>query len=132
MKYFLEQKEENEKRILLKQLKNKFPPEFINRLDNVIYFNALNDDDLKKIIRLEIGKLQKRLLEIGHSLEYGDDVVDFILNIVSEEKEYGARPIIRTIQDEIEDKITDMILENDYPDGHTFNAAVENNTLRMC
>ena len=126
---FDDDQEENRKRILLKQLKNKFPPEFLNRLDNVIYFNSLSDDDLRKIIRLEIGKLQDRLLEIGHSLEYDDDTVDRILELIKEEKEYGARPVIRTIQNEIEDKITDLILENDYPNGNTFRTKVENKNL---
>lgn len=111
--------EENQKRILLKQLKNKFPPEFLNRLDNIIYFNALTDEDLKKIIKLEISKLQQRMLEIGYTLTYDEETVDYILNIVKEQKEYGARPIVRAIQDEIEDKVTDLLLENDYS-GHTF------------
>ena len=127
---FQENQDENQKRILLKHLKNKFPPEFLNRLDNVIYFNSLTDDDLKKIIKLEIGKLQKRMGEIGYTLEYDDDTVDYILNIVKEEKEYGARPIIRTIQDELEDKITDLLLENDYS-GHTFEVVAQAQSLSI-
>lgn len=122
--------EENQKRILLKQLKNKFPPEFLNRLDNVIYFNALNDEDLRKIIRLEIGKLQKRMLEIGYTMEYDEGTVDYILDIVKEQKEYGARPVVRAIQDEIEDKITDLLLENDYS-GHTFEVIAQAHSLNV-
>lgn len=122
--------EENQKRILLKQLKNKFPPEFLNRLDNVIYFNSLKDDDLRKIIRLEISKLQNRMLEIGYTMTYDDGTVDHILDIVKEEKEYGARPIVRAIQDEIEDKITDLLLENDYS-GHTFEVVAQAHSLNV-
>ena len=127
---FNSNEEENQKRILLKQLKNKFPPEFLNRLDNVIYFNALNDDDLRKIIRLEISKLQERMLEIGYTLTYDEPTVDYILNIVKEQKEYGARPIVRAIQDEIEDKVTDLLLENDY-DGHKFAVTAQAQSLNV-
>ena len=127
---FNSNEEENQKRILLKQLKNKFPPEFLNRLDNVIYFNSLKDDDLRKIIRLEISKLQKRMLEIGYTLTYDEGTVDHILDIVKEEKEYGARPIVRAIQDEIEDKITDLLLENDYS-GHTFEVVAQAHSLNV-
>lgn len=122
--------DENQKRILLKQLKNKFPPEFLNRLDNVIYFNSLKDEDLRKIIKLEISKLQQRMLEIGYTLEYDEGTVDYILNIVKEEKEYGARPIVRAIQDEIEDKITDMVIDKDL-EGHKFEITAQANSLNV-
>ena len=118
---FKEDVEANSKRILLKQLKNKFPPEFLNRVDDIIYFNSLTEDNLKQIIKLEIGKFEKKLNEIGYSVEYDDSVVDYIFNIVKDEKEYGARPIMRAIQDTIEDKITDALLAMDYDNGHTFN-----------
>lgn len=118
---FKEDEEANSKRILLKQLKNKFPPEFLNRVDDIIYFNSLNEENLKQIIRLEIGKFEKRLAEIGYTVKYTDDVIEYIYNIVKEEKEYGARPIMRAIQDTIEDKITDVLLIGDYENGYTFN-----------
>ena len=118
---FSEDESANSKRILLKQLKNKFPPEFLNRVDDIIYFNSLTDDNLKDIIRLEVSKFEKKLGELGYLVTYGDDVINYILNMVKDEKEYGARPIMRAIQDTIEDKITDALLENDYDSGHTFN-----------
>ena len=123
---FNSDEEENSKRILLKQLKNKFPPEFLNRLDNVIHFNSLKDEDLRKIIKLEISKLQERMLEIA----YNEGTVDYILDIVKDQKEYGARPIARAIQDEIEDKITDLLLENDYS-GHTFEVIAQAQSLNV-
>lgn len=117
---FNEKEDENSKRILTKQLKNRFPPEFLNRIDDVIYFNSLTDDNLKDIIRIEMNKLSDNIESIGHHMEYDDDVVMYLLNIVKDEREFGARPIMRAIQDNIEDKITDSILINDYGDGHTF------------
>ena len=117
---FNENEHENTERILNKELKNRFPPEFLNRIDDVIYFNSLTDDNLKDIIKIEMGKLENSLASIGHEMTYDDGVVEYILAIVKNEKEFGARPIMRAIQDEIEDKITDAILENDYEDGHRF------------
>lgn len=117
---FSNNEEENTKRILLKQLKNRFPPEFLNRINDVIYFNTLNDDDLNSIIRIEISKLEDRLENMGYSMEYDDDVVQYILNEIQEEKDFGARPIIRSIQENIEDKLTDKLLENDYEKGYVF------------
>lgn len=117
---FNENVEENTKKILTKQLKNRFPPEFLNRIDDVIYFNSLTDENLKDIIKIEMNKLSDNVESIGHHMEYGDDVVTYLLGIVKNEKEFGARPIMRAIQDNIEDKITDSILLNDYGDGHTF------------
>jgi ATP-dependent Clp protease ATP-binding subunit ClpC len=117
---FKEDESANSKKILLKQLKNKFPPEFLNRVDDIIYFNSLCEDDIKKIIKLEINKFEKKLENIGYSISYNDDVIEYIFNIIKDEKEYGARPIIRAIQDTIEDKITDALLSGDFKDGHSF------------
>jgi ATP-dependent Clp protease ATP-binding subunit ClpC len=117
---FTEDESVNSKRILLKQLKNKFPPEFLNRVDDIIYFNSLTEENIKDIIKIEINKLGNRLNNMGYFIIYNDSVVDYIFNIVKDEKEYGARPIMRAIQDSIENVITDTLLENDYENGHTF------------
>lgn len=118
---FNENEGENSKRILTKELKSKFPPEFLNRLDNILYFNNLTDDNLKDIIKIEIGKLQDKIKEIGHDLSFNEDTVDYLLKLAKEQKEFGARPIARAIQDEIGDKITDLLLENEYEESHMFN-----------
>ena len=76
---------------------------------------------MKKIIDIEIKKFQKRLLEIGYYIKYSDDIIEYIFNIVKDEKEYGARPITRAIQDTIEDKVTNVLLLNEYDNGHSFN-----------
>lgn len=117
---FNENEDVNKKRILLKQLRNKFPPEFLNRLDDVIYFNSLNNDNLKEIIKIEINKLSKRINNIGYNFEYDENVLDFILERIKDESEFGARPIMRAIQDTIEDKITDVLIEQEYEQGYMF------------
>lgn len=117
----------NKKSIIEKELKKKFPPEFINRLDEIVYFNNLEEDSLKKIIELELSKLEKRMEDIGHSFSYEDDVVSYIYNIIEKEKENGARPILRAIQNEIENKITDSIIENSI--GNNFKISVKDNEI---
>lgn len=117
---FNENEDDNKKRILLKQLKNKFPPEFLNRLNDIIYFNSLNNDNLKEVIKIEIKKLNKRVNNIGYKIEYDENVLDFILEKIKDDSEFGARPIMRAIQDNIEDKITDALLERDYEQGYIF------------
>lgn len=117
---FNENEDANTKKILSKQLKAKFPPEFLNRIDNVIYFNSLSDDNLKEIIKLELNKFNENLKGIGHSAKYDDSAINYLLTVVKEQKEFGARPIIRAIQENIEDKITDILLEKDYKTAHTF------------
>lgn len=128
---FSNNEEENTKRILLKQLKNRFPPEFLNRINDVIYFNTLNDDDLNSIIKIEISKLESRLENMGYSMEYDEDVVKYILNEIQEEKDFGARPIIRSIQENIEDKLTDKLLENDYEKGYVFKITCPENCVTV-
>jgi len=128
---FNENENDNSKRILTKQLKNKFPPEFLNRLDSVIYFNNLTDDDLRKIIRIEIAELESKVKEIGYGITYDGGTVEFILDIAKEQREFGARPIRRAIQDEIEDKITDLLLEKEYEQGYVFSILSSNDAKRI-
>ena len=122
--------DKNKKDILKKELNKQFPPEFLNRIDDIVYFNELNNDNLKNIIKLELNKLNKRIKEIGYEITYSDETVDYLFNIVKNEKNFGARPVIRTIQDEIENVITDLILENDYLE-HTFVADIVDEKLTI-
>ena len=105
--------EENKKSIIEKSLKNKFNPEFLNRIDNIIHFNALTDDNIKVITRLELDKLRNRVKENGVNLTFGSDVIDYVFKKAIQEKEYGARPIMRIIQDNISDRVVDLVLESE-------------------
>lgn len=97
--------------ILDKELKRRFAPEFLNRLDSIIYFNPLTEDSLKEIVRLELNKSVKRFKDIGYVLHYNDTVIDHIMETIKNDSDYGARPVIRAIQDEVEDVVTDAILD---------------------
>jgi ATP-dependent Clp protease ATP-binding subunit ClpA len=100
-------------------------------LDQIVYFNSLSDDNLKDIVRLEINKFNKRLNNLEYNITYTDDVVTYIHARALEKKELGARPIIRLIQTEIEDKITDLMLENDYPRNYAFSASCDGDEVKV-
>ncbi len=126
---FVTDETSNKKSIIEKQLKQKFTPEFLNRIDKIVYFNALTDDNLKDIVKLEIDKFGKRLKEIKFNIKYDENVVNFIHEQAIKQKEYGARPIIRLVQNNLEDRITDMILENEYEPEYAFTATCSNNHI---
>ena len=101
--------EELKKTMLNKELKNHFAPEFINRLDEVIVFNTLQNDDVQKIVLVEINKLKSRLTNLGYNISFGQSVIDFVSKVGFDEV-YGARPLKRAIQEKIEDYISDEVL----------------------
>ncbi len=102
---------EQEEAIIMQGLHKKFSPEFINRIDNIVVFNTLTPEDIKKIVRLQMQKLGKRLSAVNVDLSYSDAVVDFITK-AGYQKEYGVRPLRRFIQTQIEDKISELIITN--------------------
>ena len=121
----------NKRSIIEKSLKNRFAPEFINRIDNIVYFNSLTDNNLKDIVRLEMEKFRKRMNELKYDFTYTDSVVDFLHGLCVKDKEYGARPIIRLIQNNIEDKVTDLLLMNEYCENYCFKMDYINNELTI-
>ena len=103
--------EEAKKSVLTKELKNYFAPEFINRLDETIIFNTLQDSDVQKIVYSEVSILKNRLEGLGYKIKFDQTVIDFISKIGFDEV-YGARPLKRAIQEKIEDFISDEVLKN--------------------
>jgi len=128
---FVTDETKNKKTIIEKQLKQKFTPEFLNRIDKIVYFNTLTDDNLRDIVKLEINKFGKRLKEIKYNIKYDDSVVNFIHEQAIKQKEYGARPIIRLVQNNLEDSITDLILENEYQPEYTFSITCNDNKISI-
>ena len=96
-------------RTLIKALQRTFPPEFVNRLDDIIVFHALDDEALAQILWLELRPLQARLEAMGYTLELTDETRQEILRL-ARDKQYGARPLKRAIQTLIEDPLTDKML----------------------
>ena len=98
--------------ILLKALKKKFPPEFVNRIDSVVTFVPLEQEGLHRIIDLELQGITGRMLAMGFTLNVSDEVKDFLIR-QSDCKQYGARPLKRAIQTYIEDALTTLLLEDE-------------------
>ena len=96
-------------RMLTKALQRTFPPEFVNRLDDIIVFHPLSDEALAQILWLELRPLQVRLEAMGYSLELRDETHQEILRL-ARDKQFGARPLKRAIQTLIEDPLTDKLL----------------------
>jgi hypothetical protein len=106
--------------IIEKALKKKFKPEFLNRIDEAIIFKGLREDDIHKIIYLEIEKLEKRIAEIHYKLNVSKAAIEFVAKQGYDEA-YGARPLSRAIQHYIEDKVADEILNGNIEEGQTIN-----------
>lgn len=94
---------------LIKALQKQFPPEFVNRIDNVITFNPLTKENIEHIIHIEIQKLQKRLKNQEHTLIIKPEVIAQLIEKSYDQKN-GARPVKRAIQTYIEDPLTDILL----------------------
>ena len=105
------QEEEEQKNVITKALKNKFSPEFLNRLDETIVFNPLDTKNIKEIAKLELNNLKTRLDEMGYKFKFDASVVKYIADDGFDDK-FGARPIKRTIQIKIEDYISEQVLKS--------------------
>lgn len=112
-------REEEIKGILEKELKNKFAPEFINRLDEIIYFRDLGKEEILKIVDLELVKTVKRASDIGYTTEITETLKEHLVEVGYDPK-YGARPLKRAIQRWVDDIITDYIIENNPKEGTKF------------
>jgi ATP-dependent Clp protease ATP-binding subunit ClpC len=98
------------------ELKENLRPEFLNRIDHIIVFNALNQQHIRKIVRTHIDTLAARLKEQGYLLDMDPKAV----NLLAEEgfdPEYGARPVRRTIQERLEAEIAEHILKEIFHQG---------------
>jgi ATP-dependent Clp protease ATP-binding subunit ClpC len=115
----LKQAEEdfNEKKEqVLKEMKDHFRPEFLNRIDKTIVFRPLDNQSIQDIVKLQLGQLNDRLKEKKISIEATPKAVELLAKL-SYKPEYGARPVRRKIQDLIEDPIAERILEGEFKEG---------------
>ena len=104
-------------RTLTKALNRTFPPEFVNRLDNIVVFNPLCRDSLAQILSLELYPLKLRLEVMGYNLEVTEETREKLLK-ESLDRKFGARPLKRAIQTWIEDPITDLLLSGEIENKH--------------
>ena len=115
----IERHEDEIKSVLEKELFKKFSPEFINRLDDIIYFKDLNESDLLKIVDLELNKFYERIAKLDFQVEV-DSTLKKHLTEIGTDIRFGARILKRTVQKWVDDAITEKILTDNPEKGSTF------------
>jgi ATP-dependent Clp protease ATP-binding subunit ClpB len=113
---------------VLEIVKKSFRPEFLNRIDEIVVFRNLSENDLQKIVELQLSSLQKRLEEKDIKLEFTDDIKKLLVE-EGFDPVYGARPLKRAIQDLIVDELALEIIEGKIKNGQTVKATVENSKI---
>jgi ATP-dependent Clp protease ATP-binding subunit ClpC len=102
--------------VIEKALKKAFAPEFLNRIDDVVVFNALEKEDIHKIIDIELKNVVHRIEDLGYKIELSKEAKEFIAD-KGFDKQYGARPLKRAIQKYIEDLLAEEIVNNRLTEG---------------
>ena len=115
---------ESIKKDVMSELKKQFRPEFLNRIDEIIVFHKLNNEDVKKIIDIMIKQVEKRLQNQNIEMEVDEKVKELIAE-KGIDRNYGARPLKRAIQSMLEDKIAEEMLEGNVKQGKKNKATVE-------
>ena len=96
--------------MVLAEVKRTFNPEFVNRVDEIIVFEALTDDDLRTILGMLIGELNENLVNRDLRISLTSEVVDWIIEITCKDRSYGARPLRRAIQRYVEDPLSEELI----------------------
>lgn len=122
-----ERYEEMKSRVM-EALRSNFRPEFLNRVDEMIIFHALRQDQLRDIVKLQLKRLEQRLEDRKMTVRLTDAALDFLAE-VGYDPVYGARPLKRAIQRELETQIAKAILRGDFSEGDTIFVDVENERL---
>ena len=117
------QEKSHAKSVIENALKKSFAPEFLNRIDDVVMFNNLERADIDKIIDIELSKLFSRVDQLGYQLELSDEAKDFIAE-KGFDKEFGARPLKRSIQKYVEDALAEEIINSKLQEGDTINLTI--------
>jgi ATP-dependent Clp protease ATP-binding subunit ClpC len=110
------QSTEIEKSVIEKELKKTFSPEFLNRIDDIVIFNALDQTDIRKIVEIELKDLIFRIEKLGYQITIKESAKDFISEKGFDSK-YGARPLNRAIQKHVEDLIAEHVVNNSIKEG---------------
>jgi ATP-dependent Clp protease ATP-binding subunit ClpC len=103
--------------MVLGEVKRTFNPEFINRVDEIIVFEALTDDDLRTITSLLVDQLNANLADRRMKIKVAPEVIDWIIDITCKDRSYGARPLRRAIQRYVEDPLSEELIRGHLRDG---------------
>jgi len=96
--------------MVLGEVKRTFNPEFINRIDEIIVFDALSDDDLRRIMGLLVKQLNDNLVDRKLKIALTAEVIDWIIEVTCKDRSYGARPLRRAIQRYVEDPLSEELI----------------------
>lgn len=119
---------QNARDIVQKALSKQFSPEFLNRLDEIITFDQLDLDAIKRIIDVELKGLYHRIEQIGYHIDLSDEAKEFVAT-KGYDVQFGARPLKRAIQNYLEDGISDIIVNGDIKPGDTIHITLKDNEL---
>ena len=119
---------EKMKECIMSELKKQFRPEFLNRIDDIIVFHALNEEHISQIVILMAEQVVKRLKEMDINLEMDDEAISLIAKS-GIDLEYGARPLKRAIQKELEDELSEAILRGEVKKGSSIVTKIKNNKV---
>ena len=119
---------EKMKECIMSELKKQFRPEFLNRIDDIIVFHALNEEHISQIVILMADQVVKRLKEMDINLEMEDEAISLIAKS-GIDLEYGARPLKRAIQKELEDELSEAILRGEVKKGSSIVTKIKNNKV---
>jgi ATP-dependent Clp protease ATP-binding subunit ClpC len=103
--------------MVLGEVKRTFNPEFINRIDEIIVFEALTDDDLRRIMALLVHQLNANLTDRRMTITLTPEVIDWIIDVTCKDRSYGARPLRRAIQRYVEDPLSEELIRGNLRDG---------------
>jgi len=115
---------------VMNAVRENFRPEFLNRIDEFVIFDSLDKAELRKIVALEMVKVADRLLDKNIKLSVNEEAMQYLADI-GYDPQYGARPLKRTIQREVETQVAKGILKGDFTEGDTITIYVENDRLKM-
>ena len=115
---------------LMEDLKRTFRPEFLNRVDDIIVFRSLTEEDIKKIVDILLDELSKRISEYDLNLDVTPEAKELLAK-EGFDPTYGARPLRRVIQKRLEDGISEEMLRGNFTAGDTIKVSLENEKLKF-
>lgn len=113
----------------MSEVKKTFAPEFINRLDEIIIFDELTDDDLMRIIDLQVGQLNEMLTTRALQIRLTEEAKRWLINKTCADRSYGARPLRRALQKNVEDELSEALIQGELSEESLVEVFTENEKL---
>jgi ATP-dependent Clp protease ATP-binding subunit ClpC len=117
--------------LVMNEVKRTLSPEFINRIDEIIVFDALSEEQLRQIARIMIQRLNRGLVERGIQIDVTDEVCGWLVDTTCQDRSFGARPLRRAIQRHIEDALSEALIRGRFQDRGVIQVFLENDQLEF-